>query len=92
MDFLIEISLNIICKSRQEAEILEISIKIDAEETGWSRLDTKVRSEDNLCTLEIRASDPVALRAALNSYLRWAHTILELLEILNNSPENTISA
>ena len=86
---MIEISLNIVCRSRQIAEILEKSIKLDAEETGWSRLDTKVRSVEDLCILEITASDHVALRAALNSYLRWAFTILELLELLDRIPEKT---
>ena len=40
-------------------------------------------TEDSRLTIRIEASDVAALRAALNSYLRWASAILEVVETVH---------
>lgn len=41
----------------------------------------KLKSDGDIITLEIEAEDTVALRAALNSYLRWLKLIYDINEI-----------
>ncbi|MEW6069277.1 MAG: KEOPS complex subunit Pcc1 [Candidatus Thermoplasmatota archaeon] len=44
------------------------------------RTKTEIKSERNKLILRIEAEDTSALRAAINSYLRWIECSLEVIE------------
>jgi tRNA threonylcarbamoyladenosine modification (KEOPS) complex Pcc1 subunit len=46
------------------------------------RSRAKLEKEDNFLVLKVEAGDAVALRAALNAYLRWISSTLNVLEVL----------
>jgi tRNA threonylcarbamoyladenosine modification (KEOPS) complex Pcc1 subunit len=46
------------------------------------RSKAKLRKDDRFLILKIEAKDTVALRAALNAYLRWINAVLSVIEIL----------
>jgi tRNA threonylcarbamoyladenosine modification (KEOPS) complex Pcc1 subunit len=41
-----------------------------------------LEKDDNFLVLKVEARDTVALRAALNAYLRWINSTLNVLEVL----------
>jgi len=69
---------------RDEAEILYSSIIPEVEDIPSKRTSVNMTLVEDGLNLVIRASDPVALRAALNSFLRFIDSILETLHGLNS--------
>jgi tRNA threonylcarbamoyladenosine modification (KEOPS) complex Pcc1 subunit len=69
-----------IVTSERLAGIMEGSLIPEAERPTSERSTVIVGTEDGCLTIRIEASDVAALRAALNSYLRWASAILEVVE------------
>jgi tRNA threonylcarbamoyladenosine modification (KEOPS) complex Pcc1 subunit len=70
-------------KLRSEQELQTILASLEPEinsPTARSRLSL-VREGDNLI-LKVEAKDTVALRAALNAYLRWINSILNVFQTL----------
>jgi tRNA threonylcarbamoyladenosine modification (KEOPS) complex Pcc1 subunit len=57
--------------------------------TGRSR--TTLAKEGDFLILKIEAKDTVALRAALNSYLRWAGSILNVFQTLEREEGSSAS-
>ncbi|MCX8151122.1 MAG: KEOPS complex subunit Pcc1 [Candidatus Bathyarchaeota archaeon] len=47
-----------------------------------SRSKATISQEDLTCVLTVKAEDTVALRAALNAYLRWINSAISVLETL----------
>jgi len=68
---------------RDEAEILYSSIIPEVEDIPSRRTSVSMALTEDGLNLVIRASDPVALRAALNSFLRFIDSILETLHELD---------
>lgn len=63
-------------------DIILISLEPESKTPSSERSSVKLsRNEDGICLL-IMASDTSALRAALNSYLRWVEGILSMIEKL----------
>ena len=60
--------------------ILESSLRPEVERPSSTRTSASLKAEGSVLKLEIIASDITALRAALNSYLRWVQSINEVLE------------
>jgi len=81
---LIQIELLISTASPKQAEILVQALSLEVEEAGWDRLETNAKMTGEGCVIGIRAADLAALRAALNSYLRWAVLVLRLLQVVEN--------
>jgi len=52
----------------------------EAERQIGSRAKTKVTTEALCLMLDVEADDSVALRAALNAYLRWIDSTAKVLE------------
>ena len=52
----------------------------EAERPSSARSKVSMEAEGRHLNMRIRASDISALRAALNSYLRWADAILDVLQ------------
>ncbi len=47
------------------------------------RAQVNVRNEDNFLIIELEAEDTVALRSALNSYLRWIDSVKNVFSVLD---------
>jgi tRNA threonylcarbamoyladenosine modification (KEOPS) complex Pcc1 subunit len=56
-----------------------------------SRSKLHLEKEGAFLVLEIEASDTVALRSALNAYLRWTDSIKGILLLLENLGQNPLS-
>ena len=54
----------------------------EAESPSSERSRTEVTIQDNELVIETFASDTTALRASLNSYLRWVQGIKGIIDIL----------
>lgn len=69
------------------AEIAEVccrSIGIEAESEALSRSKVDLKYDGDYLKLDITARDLGAMRAALNTYLRWIIMCHDLLRIKNN--------
>jgi tRNA threonylcarbamoyladenosine modification (KEOPS) complex Pcc1 subunit len=64
----------------ESVNILLRALQPEAERPSSDRSSVSMEAEGRHLNLRIRASDISALRAALNSYLRWADAILDVLE------------
>jgi tRNA threonylcarbamoyladenosine modification (KEOPS) complex Pcc1 subunit len=47
-----------------------------------NRSKVKLDREGSLLTLSVEAKDTIALRATLNTYLRWISSTIEALEVI----------
>jgi KEOPS complex subunit Pcc1 len=56
----------------------------EAKKPSTSRASVSVEGEGKTLTIRIRARDTSALRATLNSYLRWVALVRGMLEALTN--------
>jgi KEOPS complex subunit Pcc1 len=57
--------------------------EISRQITGRSKADLK--KDFTSLVLSVEAEDTVALRAALNAYLRWINSTTNILKIIENS-------
>lgn len=76
------------CKIRLRDErslqtVLE-ALKLEAQKPPTFRSKATLKGEGNYLILDVEARDTVALRAALNAYLRWINAMLNVLEILKS--------
>ena len=62
--------------------VIETALVPEAETPSSDRSKTEVRIEENYLIIVTRASDTTALRASLNSYLRWVDGIQNIVEII----------
>jgi KEOPS complex subunit Pcc1 len=60
--------------------LIDESLAPEIERPTSERSKVTVSVDDGVVTLSIEASDVAALRAAINSYLRWVGTILDVVE------------
>jgi len=61
-------------------ELLERSLKPEAETPATPRAKARIKAVGETLTIFIEAQDTTALRAAVNSYLRWVEGCLSALE------------
>ena len=72
--------------SRQlHAIITALSPEINKPVSGRAQIN--VRNEDNFLIIEVKAEDTVALRSALNSYLRWIDSVKNVFSVLDTEPQ-----
>ena len=50
-----------------------------------TRAKTVLEREGNFLVLKVEAKDTVALRAALNAYLRWIGSAVKVLEVVEHA-------
>ena len=62
--------------------VIETALVPEAETPSSDRSKTEVMIEENYLVIVTRASDTTALRASLNSYLRWVDGIRNIVEII----------
>ena len=65
-------------------EIVLKALKPEVEKPPTTRSHAFLEKEDGMLVLKVEAGDTVALRAALNAYLRWINSVVEVLEGLEN--------
>jgi len=69
--------------SEKEAEIFLKSLKPETETLATPRSNVWIEQDGSLLIFHFEANDTTALRASLNSYLRWLHMLKEIHEILD---------
>ena len=60
--------------------ILSGALLPEAERPSSARSSVTMEIEGQMLAIQVRASDIAALRAALNSYLRWADAVIDVVE------------
>jgi tRNA threonylcarbamoyladenosine modification (KEOPS) complex Pcc1 subunit len=70
--------------SFQDKHLLKVVTEALRPEARFSTTRSKatVRSKDNFLVLHVEAKDTVALRAAVNAYLRWICAVCDALSVL----------
>ena len=68
--------------SEKRLEIVFKALKPEVDKPATMRSRAKLEKEDNFLVLKVEGRDAVALRAALNAYLRWINSTLNVLEVL----------
>jgi len=57
-----------------------------------ARSEASLAKEDKYLILMVEAKDTVALRAALNAYLRWINSILSVFQILEKEEPSVLES
>jgi tRNA threonylcarbamoyladenosine modification (KEOPS) complex Pcc1 subunit len=57
----------------------------EANSPVTTRAKAVLKKEGNLLVLTVEAKDAVALRAALNAYLRWIGSVVKVLEVVEHT-------
>ena len=61
-------------------DIIETALSPETKTPSSDRSETIVKVENNELIIQTRASDTTALRASLNSYLRWVEGIRNIVD------------
>lgn len=69
-------------RDKRLLETISEALKPEMEKPPTFRLKGTLKVEDDFLVLNVEAKDTVALRAALNAYLRWINLIANILERL----------
>jgi tRNA threonylcarbamoyladenosine modification (KEOPS) complex Pcc1 subunit len=64
-------------------EIVYKALMPETAKPATARSKANLKIENNFLILTIEAKDTVALRAALNAYLRWVSAVCSVLSILD---------
>jgi len=72
--------------SEKHSEMVAKALAPETEKPATSRSKVRMKRDGEFLVLKAEASDTVALRAALNAYLRWINSAVKVLEILENIP------
>jgi len=68
--------------SQRHLEIIFKALEPEVRKTPTMRSRAFLEKEDTFLILKIEANDTVALRAAVNAYLRWIDSIRNVLGVL----------
>ncbi|HZY47412.1 MAG TPA: KEOPS complex subunit Pcc1 [Candidatus Bathyarchaeia archaeon] len=77
-----KLTISIGLGSARIAKTILLSVKPETKQTRGHRSATKLWSRGRVLTLQIRANDLVALRAASNSFLRFVVASLRAIEVV----------
>jgi tRNA threonylcarbamoyladenosine modification (KEOPS) complex Pcc1 subunit len=61
-------------------KVIDTALTPETDTPSSDRSETSVTVKDNQLVIQTHASDTSALRAALNSYLRWVDGIQNIIE------------
>jgi tRNA threonylcarbamoyladenosine modification (KEOPS) complex Pcc1 subunit len=70
-------------KSERQLTALIEAIKPEVNKQIGTRSLTTITRDKLFLVLNVEADDTVALRSALNAYLRWINSTLNVIEIVN---------
>lgn len=73
-------------KSERHLEALIKALTPEVQKQIGTRSKVALSTEELTLIVNIEAEDTVALRAALNSYLRWVNSTLNVLEAIMQEP------
>ncbi|MDR0372909.1 MAG: hypothetical protein LBI79_05060 [Nitrososphaerota archaeon] len=68
--------------SEKQLDTLLVALAPEAEVSPTYRSTVKLKKEGRCLTLMVVAEDAIALRATLNAYLRWVHSILKIIDVV----------
>ena len=71
-------------KDKKALQTILEALKPETQKPPTSRSRATLMVEGNNLILEVETVDTVALRAALNAYLRWINSMLNVLETLKS--------
>ena len=71
--------------SEKQLTTLLDALAPEAEKPAGARAKAVLEREGNFLVLKVEARDTVALRAALNAYLRWIGSAVNVLEAVENA-------
>ncbi len=70
--------------SEKQLTTLLKALAPEANRPVTTRARTVLKKEGNFLVLKVEAKDTVALRAALNAYLRWVGSMMNVLEVVQH--------
>jgi len=68
--------------SEKGLEVVFEALKPEVDRAVTVRSRAGLEKDKNFLVLKVEAGDTVALRAALNAYLRWVNSMIDVLEVL----------
>jgi tRNA threonylcarbamoyladenosine modification (KEOPS) complex Pcc1 subunit len=68
--------------SKKRLETIFKALEPETKKATTMRSEADLKKEGSFLVLKINAKDTVALRAALNAYLRWINSAVEVLEVI----------
>jgi KEOPS complex subunit Pcc1 len=68
--------------SKKRLETIFKAVEPETKKATTMRSAADLKKEDPFLVLNINAKDTIALRAALNAYLRWINSAVEVLEVI----------
>jgi tRNA threonylcarbamoyladenosine modification (KEOPS) complex Pcc1 subunit len=68
--------------SKNHLDIVLRALRPETVKPTTVRSSGSLEKEGNFLVLKIQAKDTIALRAALNAYLRWIGSVLNVLEVI----------
>jgi tRNA threonylcarbamoyladenosine modification (KEOPS) complex Pcc1 subunit len=72
--------IELVFGSEEEAKAIHSSLKLEEKLPESARCRVKVARRKNVLFMEIDARDTAALRAAMNSFLRWTMVARDAIE------------
>ena len=71
--------------SEKQLKVVLEALKPETRTSPTRRSKVQIMSEGNSLTLSFEAKDTSALRAAINSYLRWTGTVIDLTKFIEET-------
>lgn len=68
--------------SEKHLKVVWEALKPEVDKPATPRFKGLIEKYGNSMVLDVEARDTVALRAALNAYLRWINSVIKVIEIL----------
>jgi tRNA threonylcarbamoyladenosine modification (KEOPS) complex Pcc1 subunit len=75
-------TVKILIPDWQRLEIVFEALEPEVKKPATMRSKTLLEKDGRFLVLKTEAKDTVALRAALNAYLRWINSLMNVLEVL----------
>ncbi len=73
-------------KSKKQLAALVDALMPEIKKVIGVRSKASLETEGNMLIFQVEAQDTVALRAALNAYLRWINSALNVLDVVESVP------
>jgi tRNA threonylcarbamoyladenosine modification (KEOPS) complex Pcc1 subunit len=80
-----EATVRLRCSSEKQLTTLLDALSPETEKPVGTRANAVLERESNLLVLKVEAKDTVALRAALNAYLRWIGSTVNVLDVVEHA-------
>ncbi len=71
--------------SEKQLSTLISALTPEANAPVTRRANVKLKKDGSELTLTVEADDTVALRATLNSYLRWINSTINVIEVVDHA-------